>query len=86
MLMVRNFLRDLPDRLFEAARIDGCTEFMIWRRILLPLRRPILATLAVTSSSTRNEFLLPLVVMQDEPMFRCRRPAQSTGDPAAGGR
>lgn len=70
MLMVRNFLRDLPDELFEAARIDGCTELAIWRRVALPLCRPILATLAVTSFvNTWNEFLLPLVVMQDETMF-----------------
>lgn len=70
ILMVRAFLRDLPDDLFEAARIDGCTEFTIYRRIALPLCRPILATLAVTSFvNTWNEFLLPLVVMQDERMF-----------------
>ncbi len=70
MLMVRNALRDLPDELFEAARIDGCSEWQIFRRIALPLARPILATLAVTSFvNTWNEFLLPLVVMQDEPMF-----------------
>lgn len=70
ILMVRSFVRDLPDELFEAARIDGATEFTIYRRIALPLCRPILATLAVTSFvNTWNEFLLPLVVAQDESSY-----------------
>lgn len=66
IFMVRQYIRDLPDELFEAARIDGCSELWIFWYIVLPLARPVLATLAVISFiGAWNEFLLPLVIMQD---------------------
>lgn len=67
IFMVRQYILDLPDELFEAARIDGCSEWWIFYYIVLPLARPVLATLAVISFvGAWNEFLLPLVIMQDE--------------------
>jgi len=44
---MRNFIRDLPFELIEAARIEGATEFAIFRRVVLPLVRPALAALSV---------------------------------------
>jgi multiple sugar transport system permease protein len=44
---MRNFIRDLPYELIEAARIEGATEFQIYRKVVLPLIRPALAALAV---------------------------------------
>lgn len=44
---MRNFIRDLPYELIEAARIEGATEFQIYRKVVLPLVRPALAALAV---------------------------------------
>ncbi|NLF96291.1 MAG: carbohydrate ABC transporter permease [Candidatus Riflebacteria bacterium] len=67
---VRQFMRDLPDEIFDAARTDGCSDFELFTHIALPLCRPILASLAVTSFIyTWDQFLYPLVIMQDEPMF-----------------
>ena len=47
MLLVMAFFRDLPDSLFESAKIDGAGEFKIFRSIALPLSKPILATIAL---------------------------------------
>jgi multiple sugar transport system permease protein len=44
---MRNFIRDLPFELIEAARIEGATEFEIYRKVVLPLVRPALAALSV---------------------------------------
>lgn len=67
---IRQFMLDLPDEIFEAAKTDGCSDSELFLHIALPLCRPILASLAVTSFIyTWDQFLYPLVVMQDEPMF-----------------
>jgi multiple sugar transport system permease protein len=44
---MRNFIRDLPFELIEAARIEGASEFQIYYQVVLPLIRPALAALAV---------------------------------------
>ncbi len=70
ILAMRQFMLDLPDEIFEAARIDGAGDFDIFTRIVWPLCRPIFASLAVTSFIyTWDQFLYPLIIMQDEPMF-----------------
>ncbi|EKD82181.1 MAG: hypothetical protein ACD_39C01441G0001 [uncultured bacterium] len=67
---IRQFMLDLPDEIFEAARTDGCNDFDLFMHIAMPLCRPIIASLAVTSFIyTWDQFLYPLVIMQDEPMF-----------------
>ncbi|MFZ5951245.1 MAG: carbohydrate ABC transporter permease [Candidatus Rifleibacteriota bacterium] len=70
ILAMRQFMLDLPDEIFEAARIDGAGDLDIFARIVWPLSRPIMASLAVTSFIyTWDQFLYPLIIMQDEPMF-----------------
>ena len=67
---IRQFMLDLPDEVFDAARTDGCSDTGLFIHIALPLCRPILASMAVTSFIyTWDQFLYPLVIMQDEPMF-----------------
>ena len=44
---MRNFIRDLPSELIDAARVEGATEFQIFWRVVLPLVRPAVAALAV---------------------------------------
>ena len=46
-LFMRNFIKALPNELFEAARIDGTSEFNIFLKIVLPLTRPAIAALSV---------------------------------------
>ena len=55
----------IPRELVEAARIDGCTEFGIYRRIIVPLCGPALATLGlVTFIASWNNFLGPLIIFR----------------------
>lgn len=52
--------------LVDAARIDGCSEIGIFWRVVLPLVKPMLGSLAIlTFLSSWNSFFLPLVVLQD---------------------
>jgi multiple sugar transport system permease protein len=65
--LMRQFFLAFPDELEDAARLDGCTPFSFYWRILLPLSRPILATLAVmTFQGTWNDFLWPLIMINSE--------------------
>ena len=66
IFLVRQYALSLPDELLEAARIDGASESRIFVRIVLPLLRPVLVTLAVfTFLATWNDFMWPLIVLSD---------------------
>jgi raffinose/stachyose/melibiose transport system permease protein len=70
ILLFRNYFRQLPQDLFEAALIDGCGYFGFFRHVVLPLSRPILATVAViTFVHSWNGYLLPLVVLNREALY-----------------
>lgn len=70
IFLVRQFMLTIPDDLIEAARIDGCNEFQIYYKIMLPLSKPILATLGIfTFMGSWNDFLWPLIVMIKEEMY-----------------
>lgn len=70
ILLFRNYFRHLPEDLFEAALVDGCGYFGFFRHIVLPLSRPILATVAViTFVHSWNGYLLPLVVLNRETLY-----------------
>ena len=59
--------RAVPDELIEAARIDGCTNFRIYRTVVLPALRPGAAVLGLfTFMGTWNEFLWPLAVLESD--------------------
>ena len=49
MIIMRNFFMSLPDSLEEAARIDGANDFVVLCRIILPMSKPIIATIALWS-------------------------------------
>ena len=64
LFIMRNFFRSLPDELVDSARIDGCGNFQIFGRVLLPLAVPAVSALAIISAlGTWNDFFLPLVVL-----------------------
>ena len=64
VFLFRQYFRSLPVELGEAARIDGCTPWQAYRRVFLPLARPMLATVAlVTFLATWNDFWAPLLVL-----------------------
>jgi len=65
IFMMRQFIIDIPDDLMDAAFIDGCGAFGIYRRIILPSVVPALATLAIfTFIDTWGQFLWPLIVIK----------------------
>jgi raffinose/stachyose/melibiose transport system permease protein len=67
ILILRPFFRSIPMDLEDAASIDGCSSFDFFWRILLPLSRPVLATVAVLAIvASWNQFLLPLVMLSTE--------------------
>ncbi len=65
----RQYIYSIPDDLIDAARIDGCSEFMIYRNVILPLIKPVLATLAIfTFLQQWNNFVWPLVIIRTSHM------------------
>jgi multiple sugar transport system permease protein len=63
IFLLRQFFVSVPRELDEAARVDGASEWHIYRRIMLPLAKPALATLAVFYFMNNwNDFLWPLVI------------------------
>ncbi|WP_329126389.1 carbohydrate ABC transporter permease [Streptomyces sp. NBC_01465] len=67
VFLIRQFIRDLPDELFDAARIDGAGEWRTFARIVLPLIRPVLATLAIFVFLWHwNDLLWPMIVGQTD--------------------
>jgi multiple sugar transport system permease protein len=84
IFMMRQYISTaIPKELVEAARIDGCSEFGIYWRIVLPLIGPALGTLGlVTFIGSWNNFAGPLIVMRDMEMFTvplALRALQGTG-------
>lgn len=70
IFLMRQFVQTIPNDLIESARIDGCSEFGIYWKIILPLCKPVLATLGIfTFMSSWNSFLWPLIVMIREEMY-----------------
>jgi len=64
IIILRPFFRSIPAELEDAARIDGCSSFGFFWRVLLPLSRPALATVSVLAIvTTWNAFLLPLIIL-----------------------
>ncbi|MEM7134251.1 MAG: carbohydrate ABC transporter permease [Chloroflexota bacterium] len=64
IFLFRQFMFTIPNDLIDAARIDGAGEWYIYHRIILPLSRPVLATLiAFYFMWNWNDFLWPLIVL-----------------------
>jgi raffinose/stachyose/melibiose transport system permease protein len=64
MIMV-SFVRDIPRELINAMLVDGATERTVFRRLIVPLSKPVLATLAIYDGlNVWNNFILPLVLTQ----------------------
>jgi ABC-type glycerol-3-phosphate transport system permease component len=70
IFLLRQFFRTIPGELSDAARIDGCSELGIFWRVILPLSRPALASVALFSFiASWTDFLGPLVYLHDERQF-----------------
>lgn len=67
IFMVRQFMMSIPDELIEAARLDGASEFAIFRKVVLPLSKPAIAVLVIFTFMWRwNDFAWPIAVLQSQ--------------------
>ncbi len=70
IFLVRQFCLSIPTELLEAARIDGASEGLILRRIVLPALKPVLITLALfIFLGSWNDFMWPLIVLADQDLY-----------------
>lgn len=70
IFLLRQFFKTIPVDLEDAALIDGCNKFQIFYRIMLPLAKPALATIAVLSFiAVWNDFFDPLIYLQSYEKF-----------------
>ncbi len=85
IFLLRQFYRTIPNELSEAARIDGCSEWGIFSRVILPLAKPALAVVALFSfMGTWNDFLGPLLYLQRQESFTLAVGLQSYSSQAGG--
>jgi len=69
IFMMRQFIETLPDDLENAARLDGCSEFQIYRQIILPIIKPALAVLGIFTFMIQwQSFVWPLVIVTKDEM------------------
>src|SRR3954453_21877688 len=65
VLVLGNFIRDVPKELFESMRMDGASEWTMLWRLAFPLTKPALVTVSIYQGLTVwNNFLLPLILIQ----------------------
>ncbi|MEO8608841.1 MAG: carbohydrate ABC transporter permease [Chloroflexota bacterium] len=70
IFLLRQFFRTIPEELADAARIDGCTEFGIYWRIMMPLAKPALVTVAIfTFLNAWNDLLGPIIYLRSPSNF-----------------
>lgn len=68
--MRQSMMSQVPNELLEAARIDGCSEFGIFARIVLPISKPVLAALGIlTLIGSWNNLMMAFVVLRTETMY-----------------
>lgn len=70
ILLFRNYFRNLPAELFDAAFVDGCGYIRFFWYITLPLSRPIIATVGIISFvGSWNSYILPLILLNSEDKY-----------------
>jgi len=70
IFLLRQFFRTIPEELADAARIDGCSEFGIYWRIMMPLAKPALITVAIfTFLNAWNDLLGPIIYLRSPQNF-----------------
>ncbi len=70
VFLARQFILAIPDELLEAAKLDGAGSFRVFRSVVLPLCRPLIAVLVVLiAMATWNDFAWPLIALKDNVLF-----------------
>ncbi|MCD9025144.1 carbohydrate ABC transporter permease [Cohnella silvisoli] len=69
MFLMRQYMSSLPRELMDAARVEGCNEFVFYTRIVVPLCKPVFAVVAIFFFvGTWNSFLYPLILTSSKEM------------------
>jgi len=83
IFMIMQFIRGIPRELDDAAAIDGCNEFGIFARIIVPLITPALVTAAIFSFYfTWGDFLHPLIYLNDPRLYTISVALRTFSDPS----
>jgi|SRR5690625_2435082 len=70
IFLIRQFFLTIPNELVEAAKIDGANHFYIWSRLMIPMTKPAIATVAIFSfNGAWNDFLGPLLYINDRALY-----------------
>ena len=70
IFLMRQFMLGIPHELSDAAKVDGASEVMTFRKVILPLAKPAVVVVAIFSAvGAWNEFLLPLLYLQDQSKY-----------------
>lgn len=70
LFMARQFIADIPNELLEAGRIDGATEFVIFRKIILPNVKPLISVLVIFTVMWRwNDLQWPLIMLSNDKYY-----------------
>lgn len=68
--LLRQFYLTIPTELSEAAKMDGASDFWIWRRVIVPLSAPTLSTVAIfTFEGTWNSYVGPILYLNKEELY-----------------
>ncbi|MCC5874618.1 MAG: ABC transporter permease subunit [Candidatus Sumerlaeia bacterium] len=70
IFLMRQYIENIPRELDEAARMDGCSDFFLWWRIILPLCRPVIGAWGIlTFTAVWRSFFWPFVVLGSDQLF-----------------
>jgi multiple sugar transport system permease protein len=70
IFLLRQYMKSIPDDLLDAARMDGASEFRIFRQVVLPLCRPALAATGIfTFMAAWEDFFWPLIIISDPDLY-----------------
>jgi len=84
IFMIMQFIRGIPRELDDAAAIDGCNEFAIFWRVMVPLISPALVTAAIFSFYfTWGDFLTPLIYLNDPKLYTISVALRTFADPSS---
>ena len=70
IFLMRQYIKSVPDEILDAARIDGCGDFGMYWRVILPIITPALLTLGIMDFiGTWNDYMWPLVILRSVDMY-----------------
>jgi raffinose/stachyose/melibiose transport system permease protein len=70
VFLLVNYIRTIPRDMEEAAAIDGCTTFKVYYKIVVPLMKPMLATICIMNALwVWNDFQMPLLILNQSPVM-----------------